>query len=306
MTLHPDEVAIDTAGVARLLRRQAPQWARLALTPAGAGTDNLMFRLGAELVVRLPRHPGTAGDVDKEQTWLPRLAPQLPLEVPTPVLHGRPDEDYPHPWSVYRWIPGDQPGPGTVTDWTDFGTRLAGFVDRLHTLETTGATRSGSLDWYRGRRLHDLADTGFRAIEEVRALPEVTDPGGGALDLAAVEQLWRTALAVDDPVLPHGWLHGDLRAANLLARGGRLVAVLDFGVLSLGNPTAEHAAIWEYPAPARAAYRDRLGLDEATWQRARGWKLLVCLQAISHYWRRWPDLALSSLDRVRVLLDATH
>ncbi|OYN94335.1 phosphotransferase [Enemella evansiae] len=305
MTLFPDEVALDAEDARRLVAAQTPQWADLPLTVAGAGTDNQMFRLGDELLVRLPRRPGTADDVAKEQTWLPRLGPLLPLEVPAPVFHGRPDERYPFDWSVYRWIEGAEPTADNVTDWADFGGRLAGFVQHLHALDTMGATRTGSLAWYRGKRLHEFAEEGWGTIDRLRARAALGVFDGTDLDLDAVAALWRTALEVDDPVLPDGWLHGDLRAANLLVREGRLVAAIDFGVLGLGNPTAEHAAIWEYPGTARAAYRNRLGLDEATWQRARGWKLFVAVQALDYYWERWPELARDNLVTVHRLLHET-
>ena len=305
MTLHPDEVVIDAEDARRLVAAQAPQWADLPLTPAGAGTDNQMYRLGEELLVRLPRRPGTAADVAKEQTWLPRLAPHLPLEIPVPVFHGRPDEHYPHPWSIYRWIDGAVPTADNVTDWADFGDRLAGFVEQLHGLDTMGATRTGSLAWYRGKRLHEFADEGSGTIDRLRAKAARGVLDDADLDLDAVAALWRTALAVDDPEQPDGWLHGDLRDANLLVRDGRLVAAIDFGVLGLGNPTAEHAAIWEYPAAARAAYQDRLGIDEATWLRARGWKLFVAVQAIDYYWERWPEFARDNLTTLHRLLRET-
>src|SRR5438128_6472500 len=107
--MHADELETDETLVRRLLAAQFPQWADLPIEalPAG-GTDNAIYRLGAELSVRLPRRRGrAAGSLDKEFEWLPKLAPLLPLAVPTPVARGVPGEGYPHEWAVYDWLDGD-------------------------------------------------------------------------------------------------------------------------------------------------------------------------------------------------------
>ncbi len=107
-TMHADEVDIDGDLVRRLVETQLPRFAGLPLRPvASSGTDHALYRLGADLVVRLPRIDWAVGQVDKEQQWLPVLGPQLPLAVPVPVALGEPDFGYPWRWSVYRWVDGD-------------------------------------------------------------------------------------------------------------------------------------------------------------------------------------------------------
>ena len=77
--MHDDEVPTDTALVSRLLAAQFPQWADLPITPvASAGTDNALFRLGDDKVVRMPRIHVAQGQAENEQRWLPWLAPRLP------------------------------------------------------------------------------------------------------------------------------------------------------------------------------------------------------------------------------------
>nr|WP_223158544.1 aminoglycoside phosphotransferase family protein [Yimella sp. cx-51] len=269
-----------------MISAQAPHWSGLSIEMAGDGTDNRMFRVGDELLVRLPIRPGTAEAVDKEQRWLPWLAPQLPLTIPEPVFRGRPDEHYPFEWSVLRWIEGAEPADATVTDWREFGIQLGAFVGALHSIEIPdGVAPTGSLQWYRGRPLREFTANGFEVIEEIRQLVKTESID---LDLDAVTGTWRELTEIADPPQPDVWLHGDLRTANLLARDGRLAAVIDFGALSIGNPTAEHAAVWQLPVAARQAYRERSGVDEDTWQRARGWAILVSLLALPYYWHSWP------------------
>jgi aminoglycoside phosphotransferase (APT) family kinase protein len=295
-TLHDDEVPVDEGLVRRLVDTQFPQWAGLPLSPAGSGTDNRMFRLGGDLVVRLPRRPATAADVAKEQAWIPRLAPALPIAVPAPVALGGPGEGYPFGWSVLRWIEGEEPGPETVDDWERLGRDLARVVAALHGADSADAVRGGRLAWYRGLPLASVAADVDAALADCRRLD------GLDLDLDEVERVWRGLLATPDPDVAHVWLHGDLRPANLLVRGGRLVAVLDFGALSLGRPAAEHAALWHVPRAAGNAYRAELGLDDDTWARARGWALAVSLLAMPYYWRTWPEFAHGGVDKVRRIL----
>lgn len=106
--MHVDEVDISISLVARLLATQFPQWADLPLDPVpSAGTDNALYRLGDDMVLRLPRIHWAVEQVDKEHQWLPSLAPFLPLAIPAPFAKGQPGEGYPWHWSVYRWLEGE-------------------------------------------------------------------------------------------------------------------------------------------------------------------------------------------------------
>jgi aminoglycoside phosphotransferase (APT) family kinase protein len=89
--------------------------------------------------------------------------------------------------------------------------------------------------------------------------------------------LWRDALAAPFDGPPQ-WFHGDVSTNNLLLRDGRLVAVLDFGCAGVGDPACDTVLLWtRLHGPAREAYREGLGLDDATWARGRGWALWKAL-----------------------------
>ncbi|QNP61573.1 aminoglycoside phosphotransferase family protein [Streptomyces genisteinicus] len=296
MTLHDDEVPVDGAVVRELLREQRPEWAGLPLAPAGAGTENTMYRLGDDLLVRLPRTAGAAGSLAKERHWLPRLAPLLGRAVPEPVHAGTPGRGYPLPWSVHRWIDGEEAGPATVADWAGFGADLAAFVGELHGIGLMGATRAGDLDWYRGGDLGACAPWVARDFATCRAA------GDTGLDLDTLEGLWGAALELPGSRAPHVWLHGDLKPTNLLVREGRLHAVIDFGALSVGLPDAEHSTVWDLPPEARQAYRDALGLDGATWDRARAWAVAVGVSGIAYYRHTFPAFAGECTARLRAVL----
>jgi aminoglycoside phosphotransferase (APT) family kinase protein len=294
--LHDDEIPVDEAAVRSLLRSQRPGWAELPLARAGAGTENTMFRLGDDLLVRLPRTLAKAAPLRKEQEWLPRLAPLLPLTIPRPVFAGAPGPDFPAPWSVYHWIEGSEAADGTVTDWAAFGASLAGFVECLHGIDLMGATRDGPLSWYRGGSLRDCDHWVRDYLRECRPLV------GDELNVDALNQMWQAATDLPDPAGPHVWLHGDLKPTNLLVRAGQLHAVIDFGALSIGFPDAEHATVWDLPAEAREAYWNALALDDATWTRARGWAVAVAVAGIPYYWTTYPSFVTECRSRLASIL----
>lgn len=282
--------------VRRLIDHQFPDWAQLELTPAGHGTDNRMLRLGDDLVVRLPRKPGNAADVAKEQRWLPRLAPYLPLMVPEPVALGRPGEGYPFPWSIYRWVDGLELNPDHVADPTRLGRDLAGFVRALHGIDLMGARRKDPLLSYRGGSLRNLSPGLSKDLAACRGL------AGLDLDLGSLEAIWQEAMERDEPVIPHTWMHTDLKPSNLLVQDDALVGVVDFGGLSVGDPTCEHAATWDLPSEARHAYADELDLDRSTRLRARAWALVISLSGVPYYWFTWPGFVQECLRRLRIIL----
>jgi aminoglycoside phosphotransferase (APT) family kinase protein len=294
--LHDDEIAAGEAVVRSVLEAQRPQWAGLTLTPAGAGTDNTMYRLGDDLLVRMPRTEDKARSLRKEQEWLPRLAPLLGQAIPEPVHAGTPTAAYPLPWSVLRWIPGDQPGPDTVGDWAAFGTDLATFVRELHRAGLMGAARTGDLSWYRGGSLRACDEWITKCFDDCRA---EADAG---LDVESLQRLWRAAVALPEPSGPHVWLHGDLRPANLLVKDGRLCAVIDFGCLSVGFADAEHSTVWDLPVRARQAYWRAMNLDEATWTRARAWAIAVGISGVSYYRHTYPAFVAECRARLREIL----
>ncbi|MGW1108989.1 aminoglycoside phosphotransferase family protein [Streptomyces sp. NPDC002540] len=295
MTLHEDEIPVDETLVRSLLKAQRPEWADLPLSPAGAGTDNTMYRLGDDLLVRLPRTADKGQSARKEQEWLPRLAPLLASPIPEPVHAGTPTNVFPLVWSVYRWIDGDEASPSTVQDWAAFGTDLATVVRELHDIDLMGATRADDLSWYRGGSLGPCDQWIARCLNDCRTTV-------AEVDVDSLEQLWRAALALPEPSGPHVWLHGDLKPTNLLVREGKLHAVIDFGGLSVGFPDAEHSALWDLPPQARQAYWDTLNLDDVTWARARAWAIAVGVSGISYYRHTFPAFVAECQARLRAIL----
>ncbi len=272
--MHADEVQTDASLVRRLLAAQFPQWADLPLKWASSsGTDHAIYRLSNDMSVRLPKVHWATGQVEKEQRWLPMLAPHLPLAIPAPLAIGEPAEGYPWRWCVSPWLEGEDATPEHVRDLKEAAVDLAAFLRAMQRIDTTGGPRPGRHNFFRGVPL-SVRDDQIR-----KAIPE----WGGVLDTRAITAAWDAALAAPVYDGPPVWIHGDLLPGNLLASRGRLSAVIDFGCLGVGDPAADLAIAWNlFSGESRNVFRAGLGVDDATWARARGWALMG-LGALPYY-----------------------
>jgi aminoglycoside phosphotransferase (APT) family kinase protein len=285
-----DPTRIDAALARRLIDSQFPQWSELPIREVELdGWDNRTFRLGSELSVRLPTGSWYAKQVEKEQRWLPVLAPQLPLPIPVPVARGTPDAGFPYPWSVYRWLEGEPAATAPVGDLTAFATALAGFLKALSCVNSTGGPEPGEHNFFRGG---PLATYEGEALEAVDAL-------GTEIPRDDVLRAWEDAMATSwdrEPV----WFHGDVAVGNLLVRDGRLAAVLDFGSSGVGDPACDMVIAWTFlSGPSRDRFRAELGVDPGTWSRGRGWALWKALITLAGD----PGSAQPRRDIERVLAD---
>ncbi|MFC9692261.1 aminoglycoside phosphotransferase family protein [Kribbella sp. NPDC056951] len=294
--LHDDEVEIDEPLVERLLAEQFPQWAGAQVeVVASSGTDHVAFRVGTDLVARLPRTERMQGQAEKDVSWLPRLAPHLPLAVPEPLAIGVPGAGYPFTWGVYRWLEGEPLDLDRLADPITTAQDLAAFVRALQKIDTTGAPVPPSDDPFsRGTPLKPR-DAMFR-----EALDQLRDEFDTELVLAA----WDASLAADTYTGPPVWVHGDLMEGNILVANGKLSAVIDWGTARAADPAADvMPAWWLFEGDARRAFREALEVDQTTWTRARGWALSLSMIAIPYYRTRRPDPTPGEHPYINGLLD---
>ncbi|MEU4039739.1 aminoglycoside phosphotransferase family protein [Streptomyces collinus] len=291
--MHPGTHPIDVGLVRRLIAGQFPQWTHLPVARlASGGTVNAMYRLGDDMVVRLPLVQGGADDVPRERTWLPRLAPHLPTAVPELLGEGEPGQGYPWPWSVYRWLAGENPEVGFLREPVLLAEDLAGFVAAMRSITLTGAPQA-----HRGGPLASLDAETRAAIEELRRIPQE------GVDCDAAAAVWEEALAAPGHDGPPVWLHADLMPGNLLVDGGRLTSVIDFGCLGTGDPACDLFPAWNLlPARAREVFRAALSVDDATWARGRGRTLSQALIALPYYRDSNPAMALNARHVIRTVL----
>src|SRR5574341_60702 len=273
--LHDGEADIDVALAGRLIAAQFPQWADLPLKPIpSAGTDNVIYLLGDAMAVRLPRIHYAASRLDKECHWLPRLAPHLPLAIPVPLARGTPGEGYPFQWAVYRWLEGETATADGLTDLRQTATELAQFIASLQRIDSTGGPSPGPHNAFRGEPLAKRESETRAAIATLHS----------TLDTDAATEAWEAALQTPTWGGPPVWVHGDLIPTNLLAKQGRISAIIDFGCLGVGDPACDLQPAWNLLSrESRNVFRSTLKVDDATWARGRGWALSVGLIALPYY-----------------------
>ena len=250
--------------VRRLLAAQFPSWANLVVQQfAPSGWDNRTFRVGEQMLARLPSAAAYAAQVSKEQQWLLKLAPLLPLPIPQPLAMGAPAFGYPWQWSVYRWIDGEPATRERIADLREFAQSLARFLNALHSIDATGGPAPGPHNFHRGG---SLATYDAQTRQAIALLND-------RIDAKATASMWDHALATTWHGAPV-WVHGDVSAGNLLVQDGRLVAVIDFGNLGVGDPACDLSIAWTlFEGESREFFRQALTLDDDTWARGRAWAL---------------------------------
>ncbi|MGC4875736.1 aminoglycoside phosphotransferase family protein [Micromonospora sp. DT43] len=293
--MHADQVDVPVDVVAGLVAAQFPHWRGLPIRPLpSGGTVHALFRVGAEVVLRFPLRPEADADLRaelaREQEYAVLLAAHLPVAVPEPLGLGEPGDGYPGPWAAYRWIPGTTAQLDRVGDSDMFASDLAAVVVALRGIDTGGRSWPGT---GRGGPLADQ-DADVRAALAV---------SGELTDTAALAELWGRCRDVrrDGPDV---WIHADLMPGNLLVRDGRLVAVIDLGTVGVGDPAVDLMPAWNLlETGSRETYRRALGVDDATWERGRGWALAQAINALPYYVETNPVMAGIARHTLRAVLD---
>lgn len=285
--MHKNEFSIDEALVLRLLQDQFPHFSHLPLRRVtSTGTDNALYRLGNEMVVRLPRIDWAIDSIHKEATWLPQLAPFLPVSIPLLIGKGSPIKEYPCPWAIYEWIEGRNPCASDISSTLVHD--LSAFIQAMHKVNLPNGPTSN-----RGIPL-ELVDNKTR--NAIKQLDE-------KFDANTIIAIWEKALKSPQWSEPPVWIHADLSAGNILIQKGRLNAVIDFGMLGTGDPACDLIIAWNLlTAESRKVFRETLGVDDFTWERGKGWALSIALIALPYYKETNPTLAQSADRAIKELI----
>jgi aminoglycoside phosphotransferase (APT) family kinase protein len=289
MRMHDEEIDVDVDLVQRLLASQMPDLADRPLSIVEPwGTDHAIWRLGDDLVVRLPRMSWATEQVDLEAKWLPFLAPRLPVAVPEPLAVGRPAYGYPYRWAVHRWLIGEGASLTRMDDPGEFALALADVVRALRAVPTHGAPAAVN----RARPLQVYNDSALAAIESAAHL----------IDADAARAVWQEALEAAPHQGPPIWVHGDLEG-NCLLNGGRLAGIVDWGTACAGDPAVDVQVVWSplFTEPSRSAFLRALEVDEATLARSRGAAVQQACAALPYYLHTYPLMVERSSRKLATL-----
>ena len=215
------------------------------------------------MLLRFPTADRYVPQVGKEHRWLPFWAKHLDVDIPLPLEKGAPGNDYPWPWSVYRWVPGTSANHPAGQTSVSLAENAAAFLHALQRIPAESAPLAGAENFFRGGPVNHYDRETRECLSRLRTV----------LDVVPAVRIWEQALSA-----PYGgppvWVHGDLTPANLLVRAGKLVGVIDFGQCAVGDPACDLTMAWTFfQGPAQAAFLAAAPADEAMWCRARGWAL---------------------------------
>lgn len=287
--MHDDEVDVPEELVRSLLAGQFPSLADLPLRLVEPwGTDNAIWRLGDDLVLRLPRVAWAAEQVHWEAEFLPRLDGTLPVATPVPVALGVPAAGYPFAWAVHKWLEGRAASREGMADLACFALDLAAAVRGLQVLPVTAPRRARN----RARPLAAYHDDALQAIAGAAQL----------VDAAAARRVWEEALAAPAYAGPACWVHGDLEG-NCLLQAGALSGIVDWGSACIGDPAVDVQVVWSplFTEESRGVFLEALGVDAATLARSRGAAVEQACAALPYYLDTYPEIVSRSLHKLAAL-----
>lgn len=250
----------------KLIAEQFPEFVDLPIISVEKqGHDNRTYRLGNDMLIRMPTAESYALKVPKEQALLPQLAPHLTISIPVPIKMGAASQDYPYPFSIYKWLEGASINLLDVDDncLEKLAFDLARFLKELQSIDSVAGPTPGQHNWWRGDHV-SVYDKGAR--EQIAKLSNV-------IDADKAIQLWRKACKTQWN-RPPVWIHGDIAIGNILLKEGKLSAIIDFGGMGLGDPACDLVIAWTFfKGNARNIFIQEMVLDEDTWLRTKAWAL---------------------------------
>ncbi len=287
--MHADEVEVNEGVVCDLVADQFPEYSHMQLRVVEPwGTDNAIWRLGDELVVRLPRVHWATAQVDLEERWLPVLSEHLTVGVPDPIAVGQPGRGYPFPWAIHRWLHGEPADPALIDAPLAFAGDVATVVVELRSVPTRDAPSARN----RARPVQEYDESTRRVIEAASHM----------IDADAALAIWEEALAAPpydgEPV----WVHGDLEG-NCLLTDGRLTGLVDWGSACAGDPAVDIQIVWSplFSAAAREHFLRLVDADDAAIARSRGAAVQQACAALPYYQQTYPLIVERSIHKLTTL-----
>ena len=287
------EVTVDRDLAYRLIAGQFDALEPTELRLLSKGWDNTVWLVDRRWVFRFPRREVVIAGIEREMALLPRLAPRLPLAIPTPVFVGRPADGYGWPFFGAALIPGRETADAACSDAARcrLARPLAAFLRALHDGDTAAAVDpAGELPCDPMGR----ADMDLRVPRTAERLAEVERLG-----------LWRAPASVHDVLDAARGLgasgssalvHGDLHIRHLLVDEDCAAAgVIDWIDICRGDRAIDLPLFWALlPAAGRVEFLDAYGTVTAA-QLLRARVLALFLSATLAVYARHEGMA--SLER---------
>ncbi|MEH7351889.1 aminoglycoside phosphotransferase family protein [Gottfriedia acidiceleris] len=285
---------INVELVKQLINEQFPIWSHLEIKPVElSGNDNRTFHLGDHMSVRLPSAECYVPQVEKEHKWLPILANKLSLPVSKPLAKGSPSKYYPWPWTINEWIDGETSSKENIIDLNQFAKDLGQFLNEFQSIDAHGGPIAGTHNFFRGGNLAVYDRETRDSIDQTKEI--------FSKDL--LTEIWETALSSKwegEQV----WVHGDIAPGNLLVKNGKLCAVIDFGILGVGDPSCDAAMAWTFfDTHSRNVFKNVLNFDDNTWNRARGWALWKALITFNANKENTTSIKEESFNTINVIMN---
>lgn len=188
------DIAVDASLVRSVLAEQFPELAADSVRPLAEGWDNAVWLVEERWAFRFPRREVAVACTERELVFLPRLAPLLPVPIPTPAFVGRPSERFPWPFYGAPLLPGREPADAALAEDAriGLGATLGAFLRVLHSRETRDAVDpERSLPRDPNRR----ADMPFRVERACERIAEVESAGLWSAHDNGRERLLRESVA---------------------------------------------------------------------------------------------------------------
>jgi aminoglycoside phosphotransferase (APT) family kinase protein len=299
--MHDNEIAITEKDVRLLLQQQFPQFADLKLSYIKeSGTENALYRLGDEYIVRLPRFVSEIDafeknerTLEKEWKYLPYLAKYLSFSISRPLFNGKPTKDYPFSWTIAKWNEGQNPDFEKKGEYHEFAKDMAEFVNQLHAIPAEKGPHSR-----RGVMLINLDQETQDALSQLKE----------DIDVPEARLLWESLRDIPYWEKELVWIHGDLLPGNILINRNRLSAIIDFSDLGLGDPACDLIPAWcLFNKTSRQIFKDNLlNVNENTWLRGKGWALSIALILLPYYKTRSPMMATLARQMLKNIFSAEN
>ena len=288
-------IIIDVELAKSLISEQFPEYKNLEIKPIPkSGWDNRMFVLGDDMLIRMPSVECYQAQIKKEYKFLPKFKNFLSFAIPEPIKIGKPSENFPWNWSMYKYIEGENSSNGNIKDKIEFAKDLAKFLNEFQNISTEGGPEAGEHNFYRGGDLNVYDD---EVHESIKLLKD-------KIDEDVIFEIWNKAIKTkwDKKSV---WVHGDISFGNLLVKDGKLCAIIDFGGIGIGDPACDLAIAWtDFDNEERKVFYDSLeNIDENTCRRGCAWALWKALILASGFCDGPKDAIKKSWSAIETIID---